>query len=491
VTLPKRWVYLVANPANPARVEAASAVMRRAAAAGYNGIVLAGWDRIDQTESAFVDGVARLRAVAAELRLDIVPAVFAIGDSRGLLARDPNLAEALPVRGALFVVRAGVARLEPDPPVDSRPGVIERLHGGESASISRTISVSPFRQYHVRAEVKSEAANGRAKIAISAGKRALVFVETDVAPAQGWIEAHAAFNSLDNLTIELGFGCTRCRPGELRWRNPIVEEVGLLNVVRRDAAPLEVRREAGAVLEEGRDYERITDPWLASAAGRYSAWHEPPVIRAPHLADGTRLRVSYHHAIVFGGGKVMICPSEQKTLEILRAQAVRAHSLWHPRAYWMDHDEIRVLGWDPACTRRRLTPGEIVADDVRQCLRMLRALDPNAEIYVWSDMFDPHHNARPDYYYVNGDLRGSWEGLDRRVTVALWAFDLRDRSLAWFASRSQPMLIAGYYDRDPSALRQWLDSARATPGIRGVMYTTWQDRYDDLERFAQTWKDAD
>ena len=121
---------------------------------------------------------------------------------------------------------------------------------------------------------------------------------------------------------------------------------------------------------------------------------------------------------------------------------------------------------------------------------MLRDLDPHAAIYVWSDMFDPSHNARPDYYLVNGDLRGTWEALDPGVTVALWSLRLRDRSLAWFASRAQPMLIAGYYDGDPAALRQWLESARATPGVRGVMYTTWQDRYDDLERFADVWREA-
>jgi hypothetical protein len=36
-----------------------------------------------------------------------------------LLSQDPNLAEGLPVRDQVFVVRGGVARVEPDPPLRS------------------------------------------------------------------------------------------------------------------------------------------------------------------------------------------------------------------------------------------------------------------------------------------------------------------------------------------------------------------------------------
>jgi len=63
----------------------------------------------------------RIKAAAAERRLDLVPAMFQIGHSENLLAQDPNLAEGLPVRDQLFVVRGGVARVEADPPVAFRP----------------------------------------------------------------------------------------------------------------------------------------------------------------------------------------------------------------------------------------------------------------------------------------------------------------------------------------------------------------------------------
>ena len=60
----------------------------------------------------------RLSALASELQLEIVPGVCLVGRGNGaMLAMDPNLAESLPVRDALFQVRDGVARIVADPPV--------------------------------------------------------------------------------------------------------------------------------------------------------------------------------------------------------------------------------------------------------------------------------------------------------------------------------------------------------------------------------------
>ena len=44
---------------------------------------------------------------------------------------------------------------------------------------------------------------------------------------------------------------------------------------------------------------------------------------------------------------------------------------------------------------------------------------------------------------------------------------------------------AGYYDGEPAQVKKWLGSASKVKGIIGVMYTTWQSRFDDLEAFAR------
>ena len=51
--------------------------------------------------------------------------------------------------------------------------------------------------------------------------------------------------------------------------------------------------------------------------------------------------------------------------------------------------------------------------------------------------------------------------------------------------RGHPILIAGYYDQDPTRVRDWLAAADAHGGAVAVMYTTWRNDYAQLERFAE------
>jgi hypothetical protein len=266
-----------------------------------------------------------------------------------------------------------------------------------------------------------------------------------------------------------------------------LEEVGLVNLVRRGGAPFTVKRENGTVLTEGRDYLAVADPLMGNKPwkGAYDVWHEPPVIRT-QLPEGTRLRVSSYHAVTVHDDQAMICPSEPRTLELLRDQAKRMHAAWGARGYMMSHDEIRVLNWCAACQARKLDAGALLAQNVQACVSTLRQVNPGGRIYVWSDMFDPNHNAKKDYYLVRGDLAGSWEGLDKEVTVVPWYFEKREVSLRWFAERGHRQVIAGYYDHAPERVQQWLESARGVQGVEGVMYTTWQRKYADLERFAES-----
>ena len=79
------------------------------------------------------------------------------------------------------------------------------------------------------------------------------------------------------------------------------------------------------------------------------------------------------------------------------------------------HDEIRVANWCAPVPVAR-------ADARRSCwpttsgaaAAIAEGGDARTrEVVVWSDMFDPNHNAVDDYYLVNGTLAGSWEGLAR------------------------------------------------------------------------------
>jgi len=86
---------------------------------------------------------------------------------------------------------------------------------------------------------------------------------------------------------------------------------------------------------------------------------------------------------------------------------------------------------------------------------------------------------------VNGDLAGSWHGLDKDVIIVPWDFDERADALKWFESLGNRMVIAGYYDADPNNVKQWLQDAKPVKGVIGIMYTTWENNYDDLEKFGR------
>lgn len=111
-------------------------------------------------------------------------------------------------------------------------------------------------------------------------------------------------------------------------------------------------------------------------------------------------------------------------------------------------------------------------------------------MYVWSDMFDPFHNAAPDgpFYLVkgNGPWYGSWAGLSPDVVVVNWHTHEPERAASFrqFAERGHDQILAGYYDGDVQAIKPWLAQARQSVGFTGVMYTTWRHEYRDLEAFA-------
>src|SRR5262249_48665724 len=133
------------------------------------------------------------------------------------------------------------------------------------------------------------------------------------------------------------------------------------------------------------------------------------------------------------------------------------------------------------------TPGQRLADNVRKCTEILKAESPQSRVAVWSDMFDPHHNALENYYLVNGPFTGSWEGLSKDVIIANWNSGKAGESLKFFANRGHPQVLSGYYDSKDiqRGFGRWDEAARGVPGVIGFMYTTWRRNYDSLEAYGK------
>lgn len=535
----KRWVYLAHNLLVDQNTDAAVALLARAGKAGYNGALLSDYkfNILDRMTPNYFRNVERVKKAAEKAGIELIPAIFPIGYSDGLLAHDPNLAEGFAVEAAPFLVTGREATLVADPAAKLRNGDLEQtngdqfanfgfqddpgkvtfvdhqvVHGGKvacriedtkknsstgNARLVQRVKVRPHACYRFSAWVRTRSLAGTGSfhlLALGAGpsSRQLTFHEAGLKPDQDWTPIDVVFNSLDQGEVNLYVGLWGGQNGTLWVDDLKLEELGLVNVLRRKGCPLAVASADGkTVYVEGRDFEPVVDTKLGVVpyAGQYDFAHSGPAIRlTPRstINDGARLRVGWYHPVLTHGEQMMCCLSEPKVYDLLRDQARRVNALFHPKTVFMSHDEIRVINWCQACQSRRLTPGKLLADNVRRCVAILKETMPRAKVATWSDMFDPNHNAVASYYLVNGSLEGSWEGLARDVMIANWNSGKARQSLDWFSRRGHEQLIAGYYDVDDLGNFQvWNGAAKGVPRVTGFMYTTWQSKFELLERYGE------
>ncbi len=489
----------------------------------------------DACRSADFKNVARVKEAAQAAGIEIIPCVFPIGYSAGLLAHDPNLAEGVPVQEVPFLVKGREAILAPDPAVRLVNGGLEEVKGdrfvgfslqddpgkttfadrevvhqgkvscrmqdvGKNSSsgncrLAQRVKLRPHACYRFSCWVKTLALQPQSAFRLlvlgARDGRPLTFYEGRLKGTQDWTRLEVVFNSLQESAVTLYAGQWGGRSGSLWLDDLAVEELALVNVLRRTGCPLVVASADGKTLyQEGKDYLPLRDTRLGQDpyAGEYGFGHNGPALQltdSSRIKDGARLRVSWYHPLLVHGNQVACCLSEAKVYELLSDQARRVNDLFKPGTYFMSHDELRMAGWCRACQGSGQTPGALLAENVKRCVKILKEINPKARIVVWSDMFDPNHNALDRYYLCNGPMTESWKGLPQEVIVANWNSGKAAASLKWFAERGHTQVIAGYYDGDLANFKKWDAAAQGVPGVTGFLYTTWQRKYDHLEAYGK------
>ena len=524
---PDRWVYVSRSFNSDQDVEDVREIARTASEHGLTAIVLPGMDRISRGSPEYLERLRKAKTIADQYRLEIIPSGFNTGYGGAILDHNRNLAEGMLVKDALFVAQDGTARFVADSPTKLENGGFEQFQGDRFAAfeqqdepgrktfvdpdvshsgkaslrienfgdtkagiarVAQQVRVTPNRCYRVSAWVKTEDAAPDSLFSIKSftpdGRDLSPFEPPAPAPTSNWRQVTTAFNSWYADRIELNFGVFEGVKGKVWVDDVEIEEVGLMNVVRRKGTPLTVRDEAsGAIYEEGRDFAPVSDPNLD-----FQWTHEMPSIQlnaASRIQNGARLRVSYYHGTTIYNDQVSACPSEAQTYEIWKEQFPLIEKYLAPKRYFLSVDEVRLFNRCEACRARHMEAAAILGEMTKWLYNQVRAVNPKAEVYVWSDMFDPNHNSVRQYYLVDGSLENTWQSLPKDMGIVAWYFEKRRESLDFFASHGFRTIAGAYYDGDDLSNPQgWLEALDNTPHAAGIMYTTWSSKYKLLASFG-------
>lgn len=534
---PKRlWVYAPVNFQVNEATDRLIALMRRSKEAGYNGLVITDhkFGRIQGRPEWYYTNLHKARDAAKGLELTIAAAVMPVGYSNSILMNNPHLAEGIAVRDCALVVRgttatvADASNLLPggdfermrddratgwdfvDGPGQSTFRDDTTFHGGAASlrmtdfrkgnehgncRVSKQIAVKPWHQYRARVWIRTQDVSpaGDVRIAVLTGSgRSLNHTNLGVKPTQPWTPHEVLFNSMEHESVRFYAGIWGGEGGSIWIDDLSVTQAAGVNLLRREGCPVRVTSEdGGTTYEEGRDFLRWFNPKVGHEPyeGEFVASHPDTPLTltdGSRIKDGQRIKVSFYHTATIYDGQVACCLRHDEVFEHFDRQVRELIEHLRPAMWFMQHDELRVAGQCGLCRREGESAGQVLAENARRCTAVIRRHAGDAPILVWSDMFDPHHNAVDHYYLVGSTLAGSWQGLDKSVTIMNWNGGKPGESLRFFAERGHGQIIAGYYDSDAveREVDRWLSAASGVKGAEGIMYTTWRNDYRHLERFA-------
>ena len=414
-------------------------------------------------------------------------------------------------------------------------------HGRIMTNYADRMSVKQFRTYEASIWIKTEAVSPTAGIRMAVygfnadkqtGERPLYsdyttspLIDKSISPTQNWTQYKVVFNSLDKDTISLDFGFTSTSGTGKAWFDDLsVKEIGgLYDLSRSDLRPTTALKvnllnadgtTINKALTEGTDFSIAP----ITGSNQYDL-----NIKNTNIANNSILSVSYYQKADIDGGDVdeNMCSdaywNKLKTDITHLSNSSTVDPSVYPSAtgFLATYDELRVANWDTACNTinggKEMTGGEYLAMAMSKTESLFKSVKPGADVYAWSDMFDPYHNAMSIYRGVNGSVdqvkdgtgavihKGSWTGLSPSTTIFNWnsqSDSIQADSLKFFAGLGNPQIIAGYYDSGSSlsgdkSIANVLNQLEANGGISnitGYMYTTWDPQdYSQLAATAAFW----
>jgi hypothetical protein len=527
-----RFVWIFGwNLSRDSDVQEISRVLDDGAKHGINGAVMsAGMDSMSRQSPGYFRRLQEVKATCERLKIELIPAGFSVGYGGSALGVNRMLAEGVSVEDAPFVVRGNEARFVPDESAKLINGDFEKFdknrfpglamqdqsgevsfvdtqvrHGGRASirlekftlnpyghgRIMRKVAVRPHRCYRMSLWVKTEGLGPRGAFRTTAlaDGRDLAPREHNIPATADWRKVTFLINSMDQTSINLYAGVWGGKEGKFWVDDWTFEEIGPVNMLRRPGTPVAVKNEDGSVtFTEGRDFAPLVDP--AFSFGNVDRDSVPlRILPGGRIKDGQRLLVSWYHPMSIHDGQITVCMAEPQLYEIFDREAKLLAEHLHPNHVLLNMDEVRMGGTCKACEHRDMA--ELLGECVTKQVQILRKYLPDVQVYIWSDMLDPNHNAHGNYYLVEGNFAGSWRFVPKDLVIAVWGGTPRAKSVKFFADQGFSELIACYYDgANLEDVKGWLDLARDKTNVRGFMYTPWQKKYQLLGEFGELIRSA-
>ncbi len=159
-------------------------------------------------------------------------------------------------------------------------------------------------------------------------------------------------------------------------------------------------------------------------------------------------------------------------------------------------DEIRNECQCELCLKRKEDIAHKMGAHITELVDTILDRYPAADLYAWCDMLNPYDNPKQKRYY---NCLTTWQGVwdlipgPDRLKMVYWGEKPKLDEVDFFAKRGYRGIAAGYYDYDPELRHpaKWVEAMNDRPGaFDGWMYTTWEQKHDQIEDFAKIMDDG-
>ena len=519
-----RWVYVSRNLTKPEHVKEVADIVKTAKSVDLNGMLFdCGVERWNTWPADRKSRLAEVKRICDAAGVEIIPIIWSVGYG----GWDPNYAAALPCTNVPFTVKGGKAVFSgggvgefanpgfDDPPKKpnvapgwawtDKPGTVSFVDTDVKASGSASLRMENYGdnphghgrachllkigstgRYRVSCKIKTdgvEPAGGLLLQVYTKDGQNIAARHPKLASTQDWTNVECTFDAAGRSEFRVYAGIWGGKAGRFWLDDFKVEDMGCSPPLLREGLPFTVRdAKTGAELRAGVDYE------LPPQSVWNKKWDSFRILRAdaPETREGTELVADYWTAAVVASSQRPCCMSAPALYDYYRTSAAAVKEALNPRKWFLSMDEIRAGGTCPLCLARGLDMAHQLGECLTRQREIIKSVRPDAQIYVWSDMIDPAHNAHDNYFACRGTFEDAWKLVPKDFVISCWHGKKHDVSMPFFAERGFRTQAAAYYDADDlEGCRAWLETCRRTPGCTGIMYTTWSNKYKLLAPFGE------